>query len=187
MLISKWKTENKDIEKEIAELENSLNIKLPEQYRKFLLRYNGGDTPKTEFNIKREASDVRYFLGAGNVEISFSKVYYMEDFLKKGILPIAEDSFGNYISVGIDEDNNGKVYFCDHEKGMRKKVLTETFVEFIRKCKGEKLNPHCRTIEERKKSMIEKGNPAEDWLRKAWQDEIERYERLKNQEIVILD
>ena len=57
MLISKFDTT--DIEKKIADFESKHGISLPEQYRGFMLKYNGGDTPETEFKCKRWSCNLR--------------------------------------------------------------------------------------------------------------------------------
>ncbi len=57
MLISKFDTT--DMEKKIADFESKYGITLPEQYRGFMLKYNGGDTPETEFKCKRWSCNLR--------------------------------------------------------------------------------------------------------------------------------
>ena len=59
MLISKFS--NCDIEEKVLELEKRYKITLPAQYKKFLYKYNGGDTPKTKFKEGRVSSDLRGF------------------------------------------------------------------------------------------------------------------------------
>ncbi len=174
MLISKYDTTN--IDKKIIDFEKELNIKLPEQYRKFMIKYNGGDMPETDFKIKNEGSDVSYFYGIGDVDNSFSDIPFIEDFTGRDILPIASDSFGNIIAIGVKGNSEGKIYFCDHEKGYKKYHLCDSLVEFIKKCKSEKIEP-VPSIEERKKIMIENGNGdnISELLIKMWQDEINRF------------
>ena len=88
MLISKFDTT--DIEKKIADFESKHGISLPEQYRGFMLKYNGGDTPETDFKCKRTSSDVRAFFGIGcddyySFENLFEKVLAWSDPLPKYI------------------------------------------------------------------------------------------------------
>ena len=72
MLISRYS--NRDVEKRIIEMEENYGIALPEQYRKFLLEYNGGDTPDTSYKAGRASTVVRGFYGFGEVEHSFDKL-----------------------------------------------------------------------------------------------------------------
>ena len=64
MLIAKF--DNINIEQHIIEFEKKYNFEFPKQYRDFLLKYNGGETIKTEFKINGINSDIRAFYGFGN-------------------------------------------------------------------------------------------------------------------------
>ena len=55
----------------------------------------------------------------GGVKLSLNTLD-LREWLDKKILPIACDSFGNYIVIGLDDQNTGKIYFCDHEMGYNK-------------------------------------------------------------------
>ena len=50
--------------------------------------------------------------------------------VRKNVFPIACDSFGNYIMIGLGNDDTGKIYFCDHEKGNKVEYITENFKKF---------------------------------------------------------
>ena len=131
MLISKF--ENNNAEERIAELENRFHISLPTSYRKFLCKYNGGDTPETRYKAGRKSSDLRAFYGLGNVRYSIDCFDNLSEWIDNGLIPIACDSFGNYIVIGVNEDTYGKIYFSDHEDGFRKSVIADDFNEFITK------------------------------------------------------
>ena len=92
-----------------------------------MIRCNGGETVGTDFKLNRTDSDIRAFYGIGDVEYSFDMIPFLEEFPEKDILPVAKDSFGNYFVIGLSQENSGKVFFCDHEKGMKPKLLTDTF------------------------------------------------------------
>ena len=195
MLISKFDTT--DIEKKIADFESKHGISLPEQYRGFMLKYNGGDTPETDFKCKRTSSDVRAFFGIGcddyySFENLFEKVLAWSDplpkYIKKGFLPIAEDSYGNYILIGISEENIGQIFFADHEKGGRRKLLTDDFAGFIRSCTtGEIDLSDIETPEAKEQRMIAegKGDRINDFVRKIWKDNYELYSNLHPEEVVL--
>ncbi len=184
MLISKFS--NNSVEEELASLEQSLKIMLPEQYRKFLLKYNGGETPKTEFKIGRESSNVRAFFGLGDVAYCLTKKVKLADWKKKLLLPIAVDSFGNYIVIGVGEENYGKIYFCDHEKRYKATLLTEELKEFISRCKSKKIGK-ILSIEEREKMVLEAGwiKKVDDEMREIWQAEIDKYANIKQERVII--
>jgi hypothetical protein len=59
MLISKFS--NSDVEENINDFESRYSFKFSEQYRNFLKKYNGGDTPDTKFKINKVSSDLKGF------------------------------------------------------------------------------------------------------------------------------
>ena len=121
MLISKFP--NCDVKEQIADMEKRYEIILPVQYKSFLHKYNGGYTPETKFKSGKISSDVRGFFGIGDVKLSLNTIE-LEEWIEKNVFPIACDSFGNYMVIGLRNDNLGKVYFCDHEKG-RGSIITD--------------------------------------------------------------
>ncbi len=188
MLISRFP--NNNAEAKIVELENKFNISLPTQYRKFLCKYNGGDTPKTEYKAGRESSDLRAFYGFGEVRYSIDKLVDLPEWINNGIFPIACDSFGNYIAIGVNEDTYGKIYFADHEAGFEKSAIAGDFKEFTSKCKSRKISPDARaTIEEREADLISRGrgHVIDDMLRQMWQEEIDKYGNMVQEELIVED
>ena len=80
MLISKFS--NSNIEDKVADLERRYEIILPAQYKKFLYKYNGGHTPRTDFEVRRIESDLRGFFGVGDVDLSIEEVE-LEEWLER--------------------------------------------------------------------------------------------------------
>lgn len=188
MLISKF--ENNNVEEKINELESRFHISLPTSYRKFLCKYNGGDTPETGYKAGRKSSDLRAFYGLGNVRYSIDRFNNLSEWIGNGLFPIACDSFGNYIAIGVNEDAYGKIYFSDHELGFAKSVIADDFKGFVAKCKSQVINEKCkRSIKEREESMIAKGrgHAITDTLRKTWQAEIDKYGNMVQEKLVVED
>ena len=135
MLISRFP--NYNAEERIIELENKFNISLPTQYRKFLCKYNGGDTPETRYKAGRNSSDLRAFYGFGEVGYSVDKFsdFYL---LKHNNLPfdkyvrIADNGCGDYYVLCIE---NGKclepLFFYDHESGKTIPTEYEDVFEYL--------------------------------------------------------
>lgn len=116
MLISKKNEFGKLPEVELIDFEKENNIKLPEDYRDFLLQYNGGE-PSPNKNDKLDIV-VSYILGMHNGEYYASLYKYIDVFKKKipfGTFPIATDPFGNLFIMSLDKDGHGHIYFWDHE------------------------------------------------------------------------
>lgn len=185
MLISKFS--NSNTKDKITELEKKYKIILPTQYKKFLYKYNGGYTPNTEFKVKRITLDVQGFFGIGDVDLSIDMIE-LEEWLEKSLFPIAHDFFGNIIAIGLGNDNLGKIYFCDHEKGFEARYIAENLQDFFKCCKSEKLSEKLkRPIKEREEALIAigRGNIITDGLRQMWQDEIDEYENTTQEEVSI--
>lgn len=105
-------------EQELVNVEKQLNIKLPDSYRDFLKKYNGGYPQPDGFDFASgdDGSSVDKFL-----EISDSKNASLMTFfnkyknrIPKNYVPIAIDPGGNLILIGVNGEK-AEVYFWDHE------------------------------------------------------------------------
>jgi SMI1-KNR4 cell-wall len=108
-------------------IENKLDIKLPEDYKHFLLTHNGGYPEKSSYTFieVKNSSNVDRFLAFYDIKIDFSAKIYddllkeclrYEDRIPKECIPIAPDSGGNYLCLCVKGSEYGKVYFWDHEE-----------------------------------------------------------------------
>jgi hypothetical protein len=111
-------------EHEIGELERVLDIRLPSDYRSFLLRHNGGRPEPSSFfaylgpyGDSRSHECVNRFLALYDGEYSNLKKYIKsyKDRIPVDFLPIARDPFGNLICLAVAGPDYGKVFFWDHE------------------------------------------------------------------------
>ena len=164
---------------EVEKLEKHYSISLPEKYKEFLLKYNGGDTIDATFRIDKVSSDIHSFYG-----FSLAKYYsnfnyliekgFLEDFIDNYYLPIAKDSFGNSILIGIDARNYNKIAFYDHEK-QKYISFNIDFIEFLKTIKSPVV--YIPSIEERIKEMEEIGSTivVDDELKALWQEEIDEF------------
>lgn len=111
---------------DLKQTENLLGISLPESYRIFLLRHNGGYPRPSDFNIQWsgqefavgwKVSRVDYFLAIHDGK----SASLIEDFRRygdqfpTGTLPIAADPSGNYVLLGLNGGNRGKLFFWIHD------------------------------------------------------------------------
>ena len=191
MLISKFDTTN--IGDYIERFQSRNNVILPDEYKTFLLKYNGGMTPKTKFNINKVSSDIRYFYGLGNVNEDYNLQYLIDkrnefqNYLKEKMLPIAANAFGDDIILCILEKDRGSIYFRYHDRNKKYIRLTDSLPEFVSKCKSEKIG-YIPTIEERKQKLIQNGKAANitDGLIKLWQVEIDKYAGIKQEEVKLI-
>ena len=172
---------------EIAELEERHHITLPAEYRAFLVKYNGGFTPKTKFKKGKTTSDLKGFYGAGAVKLSFDSLD-MEKWLCLSMWPAACDSFGNFILTSLERERGGRIYFWDHERGGALTLLGADLSQFISLCKSERINENARrSIQEWEAALIERGRGGviTDALRKMWQDELDKYGDMIQEELIL--
>lgn len=111
------------LETDIANFELRIGHRLPESYRQFLLRYNGG-RPPLEIDIidikdlPGGEADVQVFFGIDgpisscNLDWNWS---ILMGRISDWLLPIACDSFGNIFSISLHDHDYGSVVYCDFE------------------------------------------------------------------------
>lgn len=111
-------------EESLLALEHKLAITLPEDYRDFILHYNGGQPKFCVFSYKgvdgfESQSVINWFHAIyDGEENDFESIYlfYSENGrIPPGFVPIASDPGGNMICISISENDRGMVYFWDHE------------------------------------------------------------------------
>jgi len=188
MLIAKYLNPNSDIEEMIKHFEEEYKISLPIQYKTFLKKYNGGYTPKTSFQIKRFMRNITGFYGIGDVKRKIENIVDLSDFLKKNWLPIAYNGWGDYIAIGLNGEDEGKIYYFDYQRGYRKKFLADDLKHFFDYCKSGEIDPDVYlSVEERKADLLANGmgEYITDGLKEAWQDEIDKYKDMVREEVII--
>jgi hypothetical protein len=110
----------------LEQFESKIGQRLPEDYRDFLVRCNGGyaggavvfQGPTPEGHA---ADACPNHIGGFRGEDYFSLVAAYENYqteearIPKALLWIMDDPFGNAICVGLTGPHRGRVYFWDHE------------------------------------------------------------------------
>lgn len=126
-------------------LEQLWGFQLPKDYRRFLLKYNGGRSEKSYFNfpdIPEGGSVVHTFFGIYKSENDnlLQRIIDIGDRYPSDSFPIADDVFGNRICLIVKGRNRGQVYFWDHEMETHEgedpnydnmTLIAESFTEFI--------------------------------------------------------
>ncbi len=92
---------------DLVEFETTFNITLPENYKSFLLKINGG-------LVKTEESEIASFLplkyGKTNIELVIDTHQITEQNISEKYLPIALDWSSNPITINLnDGDDYGKI------------------------------------------------------------------------------
>lgn len=137
---------------DIENAEVTLKLKLPKEYKSFLLKHNGGHPIKDMYPIIEVFDFHRYGWGTSSVyDCGISWFYAIYDgeynnFIKENRCkenPMQDDfviigcnSGGDEICIGIKENNFGKVYYWGHdweisEESLSFVLIANNFTDFI--------------------------------------------------------
>ncbi|MCM3225740.1 SMI1/KNR4 family protein [Terribacillus saccharophilus] len=124
---------------DISRFEQKYILTLSNQYKDFLLKYNGGYPQESSFKISEEEGEslVNKFYGIGDMKGNLAKVYdIIEDEIPEGFLSIANDPSGKEILLGVNQEFNGKIYLWMHDIEPEDEmdnmfILADDFSEFI--------------------------------------------------------
>lgn len=116
------KTGNIILMQDIEAFEENASVSIPDDYKEFLLKSNGGYPVKITFTpdfpeadpvtgeVHRQSTDVEYFFSLN--EIAFEYEDMLDDeYIPSKYIPIARTSFGSLILICTE--TNG-VYFANH-------------------------------------------------------------------------
>jgi hypothetical protein len=122
----------------LVSFENELSIKLPNDYKEFMLCQNGGVPKICDFDLPSglDSSVVNYFYPFGDMRGNIRKKNYIFDGeLPSGFITIGCDSGGNQILIGVTGQKKGRVYFWYHDVNPEEEnpmhFLANTFTEFL--------------------------------------------------------
>jgi hypothetical protein len=109
---------------QIENLEMLVGLNFPTEYKDHLLKYNGGQCTPNRFSFdvhgQESQSYIDWFLAIYDGEYdnlqNYIEIYKIEDKrLPSHILPIAHDPGGNLICISCGKNDEGSIYFWDHE------------------------------------------------------------------------
>ncbi|MDD9266187.1 SMI1/KNR4 family protein [Paenibacillus sp. GCM10023248] len=131
-------------EEHIVAVEERYDFILPEDYKDFLLKYNGGKPKCRKFTTKngRLTNHLMYFLPLIHNEVLCLAVAFLiftkENELRFNIIPIGEDPIKNFVCISVAGDDFGSIYYwdfihCDEEIPTYKYLvpIADSFTEFI--------------------------------------------------------
>ncbi len=139
-------------ESEIKRVEVELQIKFPESYKTFLLKYNGGRPSPNIFPIHGDSADNQGILDwflciqeGSHYDITWEMEMY-DGRIPRNFLIIGKDPGSNNICLSISGDEYGKVFFWDHENEVAEGeepdyqnvyLIANSFDEFLKSLKDE--------------------------------------------------
>jgi hypothetical protein len=127
----------------LARFEKAIGARLPEDYREFLRRYNGGQPEPGTFTFVERGheteSTVQFFLVVGPHEhhgIQRTLRHLRAEGFPADLLPIAEDPGGNFVCMALGGSDRGSLYFWNHEAppedNLKMPLVAPSFTEFLR-------------------------------------------------------
>jgi hypothetical protein len=107
-------------EEDLRALEQELRAHLPDDYRAFLTKFNGGRPEPNWFPISggMQMGAVNQFYGlrqAGDWDDLLTQQQYLLNRMPGHMLPIAHAACGNVVCLSLGDMDYGVVYHWDHE------------------------------------------------------------------------
>ena len=98
----------------IESVEHRLQITLPEDYKQFVLKYDGGYPNHFKVDGKVEIFNNLISLDENEYDNIYEILEDLQDRIGVQLIPFAEDGFGNLLCFDCSADKN--IVFWDHEK-----------------------------------------------------------------------
>lgn len=131
-------------ESDINNFEKRFNLKLPKDYRGFLLKNNGGKPEPRRFitvSKKIKSSVMLFFPLAEIVTENLVRNYLLfnqGNKIPKNLMPIGHDPLKNQICISVEGDDFGYVYFWDMDEEVGRgpsynnmSLVAKSFSEFV--------------------------------------------------------
>lgn len=131
---------------DMERVEKRLGTRFPEDYRKFLLKFNGGHPEPCSFRFKgadgfeNESLIGRFYAIHDEKDDNFETTHTFfknNGRIPPNVAPIAYDPFGNRVCISLSGPDRGTVYFWDHELELERPgyqnlaFVAKNFTEFI--------------------------------------------------------
>ncbi len=112
----------------ILDFEKKAGIVIPDDLKSVIQDFNNGRPSPNCFDLQNEKEKVFKKLLSFNISDVENVYECMElDTVIEGLIPIASDSFGNFICL-----HQGKIYYW-HSESDQKEFLANTFTDFLNK------------------------------------------------------
>lgn len=124
---------------ELEQFEQEKNIKIPKEYKEFLTQQCAFYVVDNYGFPMIETSELTSDDGYEKIDMFYNREFLSEsdDFIKiwgDKVLPIGGNMGGDYVCIGVSEENFGKIFFLYHDDDEREDglyLIANTFEEFI--------------------------------------------------------
>ncbi len=103
----------------IDSFQEKFNIRMPRDYKQFLLNINGGAPDKYWVPFEDDGDYISHFYGIHDGDNWLKLEHAVKDFAEAEpirFIPVAISNGGNYFIMRINGENRGKIYFWDHDE-----------------------------------------------------------------------
>ncbi|MGV3599375.1 MAG: SMI1/KNR4 family protein [Bacteroidota bacterium] len=122
--------------KDIDDFETNFNISLPPNYKKLLLKFNGG-VPSDRILISND-EEVSvggfYSIKYGNIllEDAIKNFQISQQLIPSDCIPIGYDGFGNPYCISTNDEDYGKIYCWFFDMGEEEgRLMADSLEEFL--------------------------------------------------------
>lgn len=119
---------------DVSHFEMGLAVRLPDDYRAFLIKHNGGYPDPDGFRGGDDVLNFFYGLWQKHGDLNYEELSH-RNFIPKEMIPIACDPFGNAVLLEVRGPHRGRVWFWDHERwgdpAGAVSLLAGSFTEFV--------------------------------------------------------
>jgi hypothetical protein len=108
-------------QEDISALNKRLSLQIPDDYKVFLLKNNGGEPKEyaikfNENQLEIGGEELGYFYGLETkTENILDALDNLQHFLPENLIPIADTPGGNLFLLSVNKDTYGNVFYKDHE------------------------------------------------------------------------
>lgn len=126
---------------DIMKLESLIGLQLPEDYKAFLLKYNGGVPELNLFHFKmgntENTTDIQYFFGISKDTYNIQDIFFtFKRRLPQNKIAVARDSGGNLLVIDVI---SSQTFLFDHETD-ELYFVSDTFSHFLTTLFEEKVS-----------------------------------------------
>lgn len=180
----------------LKELEQQLGIVFPDDYKQFLIKYNGGWTPNTTIYFRDFSFGLNSLYGVGRAKNTANINFLMNsgvsvivdeffESLLDGFFTIG-DWFGSRYYIGVNPNSNefGTIYYMNEDR-QGYCFVASSFKDFVYLAKTPNFYVGC--VEENIEYMnnIGWGKEIDEELINHWQERYEKYKDLKLEPVIL--
>lgn len=118
----------------IEAIERAIGARLPNDYRAFLLRHDGGEVASAPFALadgRASAIGRLYSTRPGESYSLLEGLEYHAEFYPSGLWPIAESGGGDKILIGVAGAYVGQIFYFFHDRESPRPIPEAEDVEFL--------------------------------------------------------